>query len=779
MEVVDFIIHSVNELLRREFRQTLGSQGVHIIDPFVGTGSFITRLLQSGLIGPDELERKYKHEVHANEIALLAYYIAAINIEAVYHTLSCGDYLPFEGICLTDTFQLFEQDNDLVSDLMADNGSRLTRQRKLPIRVIVSNPPYSVGQSSANDNASNIVYPKLGSRVRETYAARSRATLKTALYDSYVRAFRWASDRIGDAGIVAFVSNAGWIDGGAADGMRRCLADEFSSIYVFHLRGNARSSGEQRRKEKDNIFGQGSRTPVAITVLVKNPSATQPCKIRFYDIGDYLSREQKLAAIAHFGSVEGIARAGKWQTIRPDEHGDWLGQRDKIFDQFLLSGSKDKTGEPVLFCDYSGGIKTNRDAWCYNPSRASVSTNMRATIAFYESEVRRFARANGHLSKQEREALVTEFIDTNPTRISWDHAQKVGVARGRIVPYEDAHLTVSLYRPFTKQWLYLDGFYNNRVYRMPRIFPMGQPVAINRVIMVKQRPPEGGSFALMVNCVPELQPDGGTQCFPRWFYDISQPDRDDELVLEQREVGPALERRDAITDEGLAHFLTAYPGEVITKDDLFYYVYGLLHSEEYRTRFADNLSKQLPRIPAVKSAAAFRAFAKAGRKLADLHCDYEQAEPYPVTIAQGDLRLAHIPDPVSFFRVEKMKFGGKRPNLDRTTILYNHNITVTGIPLEAYNYVVNGKSAIEWVMERQCVKVDPASGIVSDANAFANETMNDPAYPFKLLCRIITVSLETLKIVRSLPPLDIADQTTPGLSSGESEQEGAVPAAAN
>ncbi|MFG1330776.1 DEAD/DEAH box helicase family protein, partial [Xanthobacter autotrophicus] len=338
VEVVDFIIHSVDEVLQSEFGQTLGSEGVHIIDPFVGTGTFITRLLQSGLIKPEQMAHKYRHEIHANEIVLLAYYIAAINIEAVYHEKMGGDYEPFPGICLTDTFQLYEQDRDLVSDMMAVNSNRRTRQKELDIRVIIGNPPYSAGQNSANDNAANVEYPRLDDRIRETYAARTDATNKNALYDSYIRAIRWASDRIGDRGVIGFVTNAGWMEANTANGLRKCLVEEFSSLHIFHLRGNARTSGEQRRKEKDNVFGQGSRTPVAIAILVKNPASSQQGAIRFHDIGDYLTREQKLAITARFGSLAGVDKVKGWSTITPDEHGDWLNQRDESFDTFVALG---------------------------------------------------------------------------------------------------------------------------------------------------------------------------------------------------------------------------------------------------------------------------------------------------------------------------------------------------------------------------------------------------------------------------------------------------------
>lgn len=745
VEVVDFIIHSVNEVLQSEFGQTLGSKGVHILDPFTGTGTFITRLLQSGLIKPEELEHKYRHEIHANEIVLLAYYIAAINIEAAYHGVAGGDYVPFEGICLTDTFQLYEQERDLISDLMADNSTRRTRQKELDIRVIVGNPPYSVGQGSANDNAANLAYLKLDGRIRETYAARSSANNKNALYDSYIRAIRWASDRIGDAGVIAYVSNAGWIDGNTTDGLRQCLADEFSSIHVFQLRGNARTSGEQRRKEKDNVFGQGTRTPVAIALLVKNPSASVNGQIYFHDIGDYLSREDKLAIIRRLGSITGIKEANGWQVIRPDDFGDWLGQRDKAFDAFLPLGDKDDKTAKTLFANYSSGVKTQRDAWCVNSDREALSRNMRSMIGFYNAELARFDAAHPHAIRKARDEAVDRFIDSDPAKISWSDGLKSELVRGKEHNFDEARITASIYRPFTRQWLYFDRTFNERVYQMPRIFPNAE--ANNRFIQIAGVGEQRGFSVVMASSVPDLHTIQTGQCFPRYLYEPAET----ATLFSGHSNG--IEQRDALTDEGLAHYQAAYPSETITKDDLFYYVYGLLHSEEYRDRYADNLSKQLPRIPAVKKAADFWAFVEAGRRLGDLHCDYETVEPYPVTFVRGDTSLAAPSDPERFYRVEQMKFAGKRPKLDKTTVVYNGNITITGIPLEAYDYVVNGKPALEWVMERQCVKTDKASGIVNDANRYAIETVGDPAYPLKLFQRVITVSLETMRIVKSLPTL--------------------------
>ncbi len=390
IKVVDFILHSVNDVLKTQFGQTLGSKGVHILDPFTGTGTFITRLLQSGLIAPEELEHKYKHELHANEIVLLAYYIAAVNIETVYHELAQGElnkdapYEPFKGILLTDTFQMYEQERDMIANLLPDNSERRTRQKELDIRVIIGNPPYSAGQGSANDNAANITYTSLDAKIRETYAAHSSTTNKRALYDSYIRAIRWASDRIGDAGIMAYVSNAGWVDGNAADGLRKCLAEEFSDLYVFHLRGNARTSGEQRRKEKGNVFGEGTRTPVAIYLFVKNPNAAEHGRIHFHDIGDYLDQKQKLAIIRDFRSVDGITSAKGWKTITPDENNDWLDQVDRRFDRFIEIGSKDQASKaPTVFGMYTSGVKTNRDAWCFNASKQHLWDLIQKASAAY------------------------------------------------------------------------------------------------------------------------------------------------------------------------------------------------------------------------------------------------------------------------------------------------------------------------------------------------------------------------------------------------------------
>src|SRR5690554_495356 len=483
LEVVDFIIHSIEDVLKAEFGKSMADEKVHIIDPFTGTGTFVTRLLQSGLIPKEKLPHKYRTELHANELVLLAYYIAAINIEATYHGIMNDNvtgqeetdqifevpYEPFEGICLTDTFQMYESE-DMIDALLVENSERRKRQKKLDIRVIMGNPPYSAGQASANDNNANVSYPNLDERIRSTYAERSAMTSVRQLYDSYIRAIRWASDRIGNAGVIGFVTNGGFLETNQADGLRKALAEEFSSIHVFHLRGNQRTSGELSRREGGKIFDSGSRAPIAISILVKNPEATEHGRILFHDIGDYLIRTEKLEMIASYKSLAGIQSC---QKITPDQHGDWLNQRDDSFGEHIALGDKSKTPEPRMFDNYSNGLKTQRDAWAYDSSKEHLETNMQGMIDFYNAELERFNAVYAGLDTKGRQTLVDDFINTDPTKISWTRALKQDFARNKSFSYDQSSLTTSLYRPYTKQWMYYNRSFNEMVYQMPRIFPLG------------------------------------------------------------------------------------------------------------------------------------------------------------------------------------------------------------------------------------------------------------------------------------------------------------------
>ena len=745
VEVVDFIINSVNDVLQDEFGKTLGSRDVHILDPFTGTGTFITRLMQSGLISKEDLSYKYKNEIHANEIVLLAYYIACINVEAVYQDIiKENQYQPFNGMVLTDTFQLYEQEKDMIANLLPDNSNRRTAQKERDITVVIGNPPYSIGQKSENDNAANINYPNLDKRISDTYAAASLSTRQVGLYDSYIRAFRWASDRVKDEGVIGFVTGGAWIDRKFADGMRHYLEKEFSSIFILNLRGDIRKNmlSKGLSKEGENVFGSGSMTTISLTIMVKN-KRPQKTGILYFDIGDGKSRREKLSYLTEFRSVQNMVLKNRFTKISPDDEFDWINQGEKVFSKFIVIGDKKRTEKEFIFRNYTSGVVTNRDAWCYNFSKSPLENNIRFTIQNFNSQIDKIGDG---LSQSE----VKSLVDKNPKKISWSRGLLSRAKKKQPLDYKEEAVRVVVYRPFTKAFIYYDSGLNEVQYQNSKIFPDADTQ--NQVIAVSGTGARSGVSTLMIDHVSDLQCMDNGQSFPLRLYD---QDEAGEGLFASQGSSDNLLARDSITADGIAHFIAAYSGQPISREELFYYIYGLLHSLEYRERFQNNLSKELPRIPAVKKFEDFMAFSEAGRKLGDLHVNYESVDPYPVTIKEGDLKLAHIPDPQEFYRVKKMRFDGKRGNQDKTTVIYNSNITMENIPLEAYEYVVNGKPALEWVMERQVEKTDKASGITNDANDYANETMKNPAYPLELFQRVITVSLETMKIVKSLPTLDI------------------------
>lgn len=764
--VVDFIIHSINDVLKSEFNTTLGDKGVHILDPFTGTGTFITRLLQSGLISNDQLAYKYANEIHANEIVLLAYYIASINIEWVYHdimNIKDGDYKAFPGICLADTFQQFEKE-DLVTVMeQPENSTRRIRQNKLNINVIFGNPPYSVGQKSENDNNANSVYPKLRQRIGNTYALHSTANLKNSLYDSYILALRWASDRLAGndktgSGILAFVTSAGFLDSISADGLRKCLAEEFSSIYVFHLRGNLRTFNALSKKEGGSIFGNHCRSPIAIVLFVRNPAAKEHGRIFMHDIGDFLTTDQKLDTIDTLKSLHGISEMHGWVPLQPDDYHDWIKHRNSTFNNFIVLGNKKHTpSNPALFHDYSCGIMTNRDAWTYNASKIHLSNNIQQMIAFYNNEISRYKTACHDLSKDH--PPIKDFLNRDATQISWSSSLLFHAARQQKISFTKENIVSGMYRPFTKQGVYFDRMLNDRVSQMPRIFP--DATKKNRVIIITGRGGKNNFSTLMVDTLPNRDFMEKGFCFPLYLYetvDSTGPRSQKSLFSEnppENEI--RLQRTDGITDSGFAHFADAYPQETFTKEDLFYYIYGVLHSTDYRTRYENNLGKEIARIPRVKTFRDFCTFRQAGRTLADLHVNYESAALYPVTFAKGKQYMDEL-CPKDFY-VQKMKFHKQDNKKDKSTVIYNNKITLKDIPLEAYTYEINGKSALEWVMDRQSVRTDKDSGIVNDANDWGTETLGNARYPLELFQQVITISLETLKIVKALPPLDIVNDS--------------------
>lgn len=673
VEVVDFIVHSVEKVLNREFGRSFTDENVNIIDPFTGTGTFITRLLQSGLIKPEDLERKYTREIKANEIVLLAYYIASVNIENTYHDLMGEDaeYRSFDGICLTDTFQIGEDANEdkLFSDLFPQNSKRVQAQKRTPIHVVIGNPPYSVGQKSANDNAQNQSYPNLEKRIESTYVVESSVVNKNSLYDSYIKAFRWATDRLDRkcGGIIGFITNSGWIDSNSGGGFRKSLENEFSSIYVFNLRGAIRGrSGIMAKKEGQNVFN--IMTGVAVTILVKQPNYVGKARIHYCDIGDYLSREDKLQIIKNAQHIENLNMV----DLHPNEHGDWINQRsDRFFEYIPIEPEKKfNITNKSFFLINSCGLKTQRDAWTYNSSIIELKKVVKESINYYEEE--RVKLFNGQILS----------VDYSTNKINWTRAVLNDIRKNKKYNFNDVVFVKSLYRPFFKQNLCYYKYLNEMMYQIPKLYPT---LSCENLVICASSTSNKSYSVLISDCIVDLHFNGDTQCFPLYYYEKRNVQEQTLFDNEQDEYV----RRDAVSDFILKQARAIY-GPRVQKEDIFYYVYGFLHSEKYRETFASDLKKMLPRIPLVDSPQDFWAFSEAGRRLADLHLNYETIEPYRKCIT-----VFGAYDNINY-RVEKMRFVNKA---DKTKIQYNSQITIEKIPLEAYEYVVNGKSAIEWIME--------------------------------------------------------------------------------
>jgi predicted helicase len=741
VEIVDFIIRSVEDLLQQEFGASLSDEGVHVLDPFTGTGTFIARLIQSGFIKPEDLSRKYREEIHANEIMLLAYYIAAVNIENSYHEAmrEAGrddDYEPFGGIVLTDTFQSSEPLDRQDTTLLPRNNERIERQLALDIRVILGNPPWSTGQRRHEDDNQNQRYSRLDEAIAETYVKTAAPGLKQGVYDSYVRSIRWASDRVlarPNGGIVAFVTNNRFIEGKAFDGFRKTLAKEFDSLHLYNLRGYQRGViQEQSRLEGGKVFDSGSRAGVVVILLVKRayPAAMKDdAGIRYRDIGDALSRDHKLEKIASSSLSD-----DDWRSIVPNQHGDWINQRNEHFLALrpLANIRSQPAGAAPIFGLSSNGLITKRDAWVFHSSRSDLLDRVKIQIKHFNDLV------HNPLSQQEQ-------TGDNPKRFKWDDRTERLAKRGDEIQFDQSALRVAAYRPFFAQHLYFDRALNNNAFRLPRVFSTPD----RRVPVIVA---EGGLRAagrlptvLATNAIPDvhLAPDG-CHVFPR-YVDESQHDGHQGAFLDGG--------HDNVTNDALAACQARY-GDSATKDHIFAYVYGILHSPDYRQRYATDLIKMLPRISEVASADDFFAFAEAGQRLLDLHIGYEEVEPYELNeqVAFG------APEGDARWRVEKMKWAGNRKEPDRSTIIVNDWVTLSGIPDEAHRYVVGPRTALEWLIDRYRIRVDKASGIVNDVNDWGLELdPPNPRYIIDLIKRVTTVSVETMKIVDNLSPLREAE----------------------
>ena len=684
------------------------------------------------LIGKRQLKGKFGSELLANELMLLAYYIAAIHIEEAFHGRMGpkADYTPFEGIVLTDTFNLRTDRAAFPKEWMPANSKRAERQQRQAIQVVVGNPPWSVGQKSVADDNPNVAYPDLEQRISETYATRSTATLKGSLYDTYKMAIRWASDRIEDQGVIAFVTNGSWIDGNVDSGLRACLAEEFSTIYVLNLRGNQRTQGERSRREGGKVFGQGSRAPVAITLLVRNPKAKhEGCRIHYHDIGDYLSREQKLSRLRDAGSIAGIT---EWQRITPNAQHDWIDQRSQAYQRLHPLGTKDVKagrGGEAAFQRFSNGYKTGRDAWLYGFSLTALAQRSRQAIAEYMSARRDVRDAVAEPGS----AVVDAAARTHSRHIHWDDKLKQKLARHQSVRFSADNIRVVQYRPFVKQHCYADHHFAQRPALTDEMFP---PEQANRAICVTGVGSTKQFSALIVDCLPDLELISKGQCFPRHRFtkkEESQP------ALPGH--GDTLTKLDNVTETTLRTFRDHYNDRSITRGAIFDYIYGVLHAPDFRARFANDLAKELPRIP---FAPDFHAFADAGRALARLHLGYETCRRHPLQVASTTRNDA------TRFRLTKRKMRYLDPEKSRLAV--NDVTQLHGIPPQAHRYEVNGRTPLDWLIDRYHVSQDRQSGIVNDPNDWF-------AKPKDLLAaieRVVHVSVETVRTVDGLPPLNLA-----------------------
>ncbi len=705
--IVKFMVKSVEHILQKDFGRSLSDEGVHIIDPFVGTGNFILWAMRE--IKHSKLPFKYAGELHCNEVMLLPYYIASMNIEHEYYEVT-DKYQPFSGICLVDTFDLAKVKQ--LSFFTKENTARVKRQQTTPIFVVIGNPPYNAGQVNENDNNKNRKYEEIDKRVSQTYGKGSKATLLRKLNDPYVKAIRWASDRIGDEGIVAFVTNNSFVNEITFDGMRKCLQQDFDAIYVLDLGGNVRKN-PKLSGTTHNVFG--IQVGVSINLFVKKNGTGRPkkSKIHYFHTDEFCRKEEKYDFLNEKASIASI----EWQDISPDSKHNWLtAGLDSSFDSFMPMGTKEAKTEKLdsitIFKTFSLGVGTNRDEWVYDFRKDSLEKKVTQLINNYNYEVFRFSQKNEIIN-------IDDFVNNDPSFVKWTDRLKTALANHETISFDSSKVRLSMYRPFCKEYLYFDHLLNQRRYRQPIVFPNATSETENRVICVTQSS-EKPFVCLATNVIPNLVMCGGfgagTQCFPLYTY---------------AENGTI--RKENVTDWALTRFQEHYKDSHISNQDIFHYMYAVLHHPQYREKYAANLKRELPRIP---FAPGFWEFAKAGKQLAELHVNYEKQTEYPLTWLENK-------DAKVNYRVERMTLSR-----DKTNIVYNDFLTLGGIPPEVFEYRLGNRSALDWIIDQYKVSTDKRSGIVNDPNR-----LDDPQYIIRLIGKVITVSLETVKIVKSLPDL--------------------------
>lgn len=714
--IVDFMVRSVEHILKTEFGRSLSDEGVHILDPFTGTGNFIMRIMRE--IKKSKLPMKYAKELHCNEIMLLPYYIASMNIEHEYYEQT-GEYKPFEGICLVDTFELAEPEQ--MAMFSSENTERVERQKKAPIFVIIANPPYNAGQANENDNNKVRKYPSLDQRVALTFSKDSKASNKNDLIDPYIKAYRYAMDRVGDRGLVAFVTNNNFVDGVAFDGIRKHLRKEFCKIYHIDLRGNARTSGERRQKEAGNIFNDQIRVGVGITLLVRDRSKPGASEINIYSVADYLSAVEKQRILKHAGDITGIT----FTRQVPDKSENWLTEGMSLdFESLVSMGTKlsKAGGENAIFDLYCLGNTTNRDSWAVNFSEARVGDSMRKMIEVYNDHVSRYARASN-------KGKVDDFVQHDDLSISWSRDLKLDLMRGKYGEFAESKIRSYQYRPFQRVFVFFDKVLNEEVRRWPNFLPIKALEGKNVIIAVSAVGNTKPFHCLATNILPDLHLTGDSQCFPFYTYDEDGSNRRENITDWALE-----EFRTKLTEVRGTKPDTRHPKpDTLTKWHIFYYVYGILHHPEYRTKYAANLRRELPRVPV---SPDFWRISEIGKELADLHVNYEEQKEYDL-----DEEWSGPLD----YRVEKMKL-----TKDKSAIVYNERLTLRGVPPEVFEYKLGNRSALEWIIDQYQVSTDKRSGITNDPNRD-----DQPDYILRLIGKVITVSLATVKLVEELKGLRV------------------------
>ncbi|GAA9655749.1 DEAD/DEAH box helicase family protein [Helicobacter pylori] len=718
IEVVDFILRATNGILKKHFNTDFNDQSITIFDPFTGTGSFIARLLskENALISDEALKEKFQKNLFAFDIVLLSYYIALINITQAANNRD-SSLKNFKNIALTDSLDYLEEKSDkgvfkFFEDLKENKDIKDTLAGQ-NIRVIIGNPPYSAGAKSENDNNQNLSHPKLEEKVYEKYGKNSTAKVGATTRDTLIQSIYMASELLKDRGVLGFVVNGSFIDSKSGDGFRKCVAKEFAHLYVLNLRGNARTSGEERKKQGDGIFDSGSRATVAIVFFVKDSSVTNNT-IYYYEVEDYLKREAKLHLLAGFENLESVP----FKEITPNAKGDWINQREDEFEKLIPLKRDKKLQNDSIFDINSGGVASGRDPWVYNFSQKILTQSVQKCIDTYNADLKRFNARFREAFKQRTKGvkkadlykhLNDREITTDKTKIAWTCGLKNHLLKNKnLQESHEKRIRLAMYRPFNKQWLYWDKNLNERQCQLPKIFPDkdAQNVVINTGISKV-------FSALISSEIPCHDLLCHNQAYPLYYYD---------------DLG---NRYNAISGYALNLFRKHYEDNSIAEEEIFYYIYAIFHHKGYLEKYKNSLAKEAPRIALSKD---FKELSILGKELAKLHLNYESGEMH-ASVEYKTLMNAEIE---GYYDVETMKKIGDRIN-------YNNHIAITKIPKKAFDYVVNGKSAIDWVIECYKKTTDKDSLIENNPNDYAGGK-----YVFELLCRVIKLSEKSVDLIEKI-----------------------------